>query len=166
MKNWSNKKTLTVGLIVIGICLLVSLGIMMTSRSTKREPTQEEIAICASYATDWQALGEGSDLDIILSLCTDAGEITIGDNVYTVYTSENLGQHLYNFAEMTELAQLNGELYIQYTTQDGDMVTLGYSDQGLIETLIYNTNSDTLLHELNGTIEVWENFHSGIQWGA
>ena len=43
MKNWSNKKTLTVGLGVIGICLLVSLVIMMTNRSTKREPTQQEI---------------------------------------------------------------------------------------------------------------------------
>ena len=166
MKNWSNKKTLTFGLMVIGICLLISLGIMMTNRTVKREPTQQEITAYAPYAVDWQSLGQGSDLEIILSLCTGAGEKTIGENVYTVYTSETLGQYLYNFAEMTEIAQLNAALYIQYTTPEGGMVTLGYSDRGLVEKAVYDAATDTLFHELNGTVEVWEKFRSGIQFGA
>ena len=166
MKNWSNKKLLTVGLSVIALCLLVSLGIMMANRTVKREPTPQEIEACAAYEVDWQSLGGGSDLEIILSLCENAGEETIGENVYTVYTSETLGQHLHNFEEMMEIAQLDQILYIQYATPEGGMVTLGYSDLGLVEKAIYDAESDTLFHDLNGTVEVWEKFRNGIQWGA
>ena len=166
MKNWSNKKLLKVGLSIIGICLLVSLGIMLTNRTTKREPTQQEITAYAPYEVDWQSLGQGTDPEIILSFCENAGEKTIGENVYTVYTSDTLGQHLYNFAEITEIAQLNGELYIQYTTPDGGMVTLGYSGQGLVEKAVYDAETDTMFHDLGGTVEVWEKFRTGIQWGA
>ena len=166
MKNWSNKKTLTVGLGVIGICLLVSLVIMMTNRSTKREPTQQEITAYAPYEVNWQALGEGSDREILLSFCDNAGEKTIGENVYTVYTSEVLGQHLYNFGEMMEIAQLQDVLYIQYYTPEGGMVTLGYDHQGLVEKAVYDAQADTLFHQLNGSIEVWEKFRNGVQWGT
>lgn len=166
MKNWSNKKTLTVGLCVIGACLLVSLIFLLTNRSTKRQPTQQEITACAPYAVDWQPLGEGNDLEIILSMCENAGEKTIGENTYTVYTSDTLGQYLYDYSEMMEIAQLNDVLYIQYYTPGGGMVTLGYSREGLVEKAVYDAGTDTLFHELNGTIEVWEKFRSGVQWGA
>lgn len=167
MKNWSNKKTLTVGLIVIGICLLVSLGIMLANRTVKREPTAQEIAAAALYDVNWQALGQGTDLDIILSFCENAGEKAIGENTYTVYTSDTLGQYLYGFSEMMEIAQLNETtLYLQYTTADGGMVTLGYTAEGLVETGIYDAETDTFFYDLAGTVEVWENFRNGIQWGS
>jgi len=166
MKNWSNKKTLTIGLIIIGLCLLASLAYMVMNRSTKREPTPQEIEAYAPYEVDWQALGEGTDREIILSMCTFLEEKTIGENLYRSYDSAALGQYLYNFGEMMETAELGQALYIQYTTPDGDMITLGYSDEGLMEKAVYDLDADTMYHDLNGTIEVWEKFRNGVQWGT
>lgn len=166
MKHWSNKKTLTIGLIVIGLCLLVSAAYMVMNRSTKREPTPQEMEAYAAYEVDWQALGEGTDREIILSMCTFLEEKTIGENLYRSYDSTALGQYLYNFGEMMETAELGQALYIQYTTPDGDMITLGYSDEGLMEKAVYDLDTDTMYHDLDGTIEVWEKFRNGVQWGA
>ncbi len=166
MKHWSNKKTLTVGLIIIGACLLIAAAYMVMNRSTKREATQAEIEAYAPYAVDWQSVGEGTDKEIILSFCQAGEKQTIGENEYHIYTSETLGDHLYSFAEMMEIAQLEDVLYIQYTTPEGGMVTLGYSDDGLVEKAVYDLEADTMFYEANGTIEVWEKFRNGFQWGA
>ena len=166
MKNWSNKKTLTIGLIIIGLCLLASLAYMVMNRSTKRDATQAELEAYTPYAVDWQSVGEGTDKEIILSFCTAGENQTIGDNEYSIFTSETLGTHLYDFAEMMEIAQLEDVLYIQYTTPEGNMITLGYSDAGLMEKAVYDLEADTLFYEIDGTVEVWEKFRNGVQWGA
>ena len=166
MKHWSNKKTLTIGLLIIGAGLLVAAAYMVMNRSTKREATQAEIEAYAPYAVDWQSVGEGTDKEIILSFCTAGESQTIGENEYQIYTSETLGEHLYNFAEMMEIAQLEDVLYIQYTTPEGNMITLGYSDAGLMEKAVYDLKADTLFYEIDGIVEVWEKFRNGVQWGA
>lgn len=166
MKNWSKKKTLIIGISIIAVCLLVSLVYMVANRTTKREPTQQEIEACAAYAVDWQALGEGTDKEIILSLCTYTEEQTIGSNVYEIYTSEVLGDYLYQFGEMTQIAVLEDVLYIQYTDSDAKTITLGYSDDGLMEKAVYDPATDVLYYELGDVTEVWEKFGAGIQWGA
>lgn len=166
MKHWSNKKTLTIGLAIIGACLIFVAGYMLLNRSTKREATARELERNAPYAVNWQAVGTGSDREIILSFCADPTEKTIGENVYTVYTSDTLGQYLYDYAEMMEIAQLGEILYIQYTTPSGGMVTLGYSGEGLVEKAVYDAETDTMFHEFNGTVEVWTKFRTGVQWGA
>lgn len=166
MKNWSKKKTLIIGISIIAVCLLVSLIYMVANRTTKREPTQQEIEACAPYAVDWQALGEGTDKEIILSLCTYTEEQTIGSNVYEIYTSDALGDYLYQFGEMTQIALLEDVLYIQYTDSDAKTITLGYSDDGLMEKAVYDPATDVLYYELGDVTEVWEKFGAGIQWGA
>ena len=165
MKHWSNKKTLTVGICVIAACLVVCLIYMIANRSTKRAPTQPETAAAAAYAVDWQALGQGTDKEIILTFCQAGEEETIGENQYRIYTSDTLGQYLHNFSEMMEIAQLEETLYIQYTTPEGNMITLGYNDQGLKELAVYDLAADTLYYDLDGTVEVWEKFRNGVQWG-
>lgn len=166
MKNWSQKKTLMIGLSIIAVCLLISMVYMFVNRAEKREPTQQEIEACAPYAVDWQALGEGTDKEIILSLCSYTEEQTIGNNVYEIYTSEDLGNHLYQFAEMTQIAVLENVLYIQYTDSDGKTITLGYTDSGLMEKAVYDPATDILYYEQGDITEVWEKFGAGIQWGA
>ena len=111
-------------------------------------------------------MGEGTDKEIILSLCQAGENQTIGENEYQIFTSEDLGSHLYNFGEMMEIAQLEDVLYVQYTTPEGNMVTLGYSDAGLMEKAVYDLKADTLFYEIDGTVEVWEKFRNGVQWGA
>ena len=168
MKKMSNKKVLIIGLGIIAVCLLISLVYMFTNRSVKREPTQQELDAYEVYSIDWQAVTglEGSDKEIILSLCTYAGEETIGDNVYQTYTSDTLGSYLPGFAEMNEIVM--GEelpLYVQYSTEEGDMIFLAYDDAGLCEKTVYDVEADTLYYEQNGTAEVWTKFRSGFQWG-
>ena len=165
----NNRKILIIGLGIIAACLLTCAVYMFANRSTKREPTQQEIEACAPYAVDWQsALGaEGSDKEIILGMCTFAGEETIGENVYKTYTSDTLGGYLYAFGEMIQIALLNDTtLYVQYTADDGDMVILAYSDDGLCEKGVYDVETDTFFYEWNGMMEVWKNFRNGNRWGA
>lgn len=160
-----NKKILKIWLIVIAVCLLIPMIYVLCNRSTKREPTPDEIEAAEAYSIDWQTVGEGSDKEIILSLCTFLEEKNIGANLYHCYSANGLECYLYDFAEMVEIAELGQELYVQYTTPAGDMVTLGYSDEGLIEKAIYNAGSDTLYHDLQGSVEVWTKFRNGFQFG-
>lgn len=166
MKKLSNKKILTIGLGIIAVCLLISGIYVIANRSEKREPTAAETSAYAAYDVDWQAVGEGSDREIILSLCTFVEEKTIGENLYKSYTSDVLGAYLYDFGEMMEIAMLNDLLYVQYTTPAGNMITLGYSDTGLCEKSIYDLETDLLYYENNGQAEVWTKFRNGFQWGA
>ena len=165
----NKKKTLTIGLSIIAVCLLIAIIYMATNRSEKREPTAQELAAYESYSIDWQeATGmDDTDMEIILSLCTYQGEQTIGENVYETYTSEELGSYLYDFGEMMQLAVLEGTtLYVQYTTPSGDMITLGYDAQGQCEKSVYDSDADTLYYETRETAEVWTKFRNGFQWGA
>lgn len=163
MKHWSNKKTLAVGISVIAVCLVFCMIYMILNRSTKRQPTQAEVTAAAAYAVSWQ--GEGSEKEIILRECTFLEEKTIGENLYRTYSSDTLGDKLYNFAEFMEIAESADVLYIQYTTPEGNMITMGYSDEGLKELAIYDQTSDTMYHRLDNTTEVWEKFRNGVQWG-
>ena len=168
MKNWSQKKTLIIGLSVVAVCLVFAAMYMVMNRSTKRLPTEQEVQVCAPYAVDWQtAVGaEGTDKEIILNLCTYTQEQTIGNNVYNIYTSDTLGNYLYRFGEMTQIAVLGDLLYIQYTDLDGKSVTLGYAETGLTEKAVYDPETDILYYEQGDLVEVWEKFGTGIQFGA
>lgn len=166
MKNMSKKKTILIGVGIIVVCLLVSAIYVLTHRSVKREPTAAETKAYQAYAVDWQAVGEGSDREVILGMCTFVEEKTIGENLYKTYASDVLGEYLYDFGEMMEIALLNDTvLYVQYTTPVGNMITLGYDDAGLCEMSVYDLETDTLYYEQNGTAEVWTNFRNGFQWG-
>lgn len=163
-----NKKTLRICLAVIAVCLLIAAAGLFFNRSEKRAPTEEETAASAAYSIDWQqATGlEGTPVEIILSLCEPNGEKTIGANVYQVYASGELGGYLHNFGEMMEIAQLNSVLYIQYSTPEGDMITLGYDENGQCEKSVYDLSEDTMYYETRDTVEVWTKFRTGVQWGA
>lgn len=164
----NKKKTLTICLVIIAVCLLIAIVGLFTNRSEKRQPTAEETAAYAAYSIDWQKETgmEGTDAEIILSFCEANGEKTIGANVYQIYASAELGDYLHAFGEMMEIARLHDILYIQYTTHEGDMITLGYDDQGQCEKSVYDASEDTMYYETRETVEVWTKFRSGIQWGA
>ena len=163
----NKKKTLTIGLSIIAVCLLIAVAGLFLNRSEKRQPTAEEFKQYAAYSIDWQACTgfSSSDRDIIRSFCVPQGEKTIGANVYQVYDSAQLGRFLPDFGEMMEIVQLEEVLYIQYTTPEGDMITLGYDAEGLCEKSIYDLSEDTLYYETREVCEVWTKFRSGVQWG-
>ena len=168
MKNMSNKKVLTIGLIIIAVCLLISGIVMVTNRTTKREPTEAEIRSAAAYAVDWSGVSSDGvgEKAAILSLCRYQQKKTIGQNEYDIYTSETLQDYLYNCGEIKEIGALSDMLYIQYTDRDGNTVTLGYAEEGLVEMVIYFLETDTLYYQLEDVTEVWEKFRGGIQFGA
>lgn len=165
----NKKKTLTICLAILAVCLVIVVVGLFANRSEKREPTSAEMEAAAAYSVNWQETTgmEGTDLEIVLSLCEHAGEQTIGQNVYDTYSSELLCGYLPDFGEMMQLAKLmDGPLYIQYTTPEGDMITLGYDAEGLCEKSIYDASQDTMYYETRDTKEVWTKFRTGVQWGA
>lgn len=161
------KKTVIILLVIMAVSLVIGGIAVFVTRTTMRQPTQQEIDACIPYAIDWQAVTgqEGSDKEIILSQCTFAEEKTIGENLYQTYTSDTLGSYLYDFREMMEIAELNGILYVQYYTPEGGMVVLGYDDEGLAEKGVYILETDTYYYEYGDTFEVWVNFRNGYQLG-
>ena len=163
----NKKKTLTIGLGIIAVCLLIAVAGLFLNRSEKRQPTAEEQKAYAAYSIDWQASTgfSSSDREIIRSFCVPQGEKTIGANVYQVYDSAQLGQFLTDFGEMMEIAQLNEVLYIQYTNPEGNVITLGYDGEGQCEKSIYDLSEDTLYYETREVCEVWTKFRNGVQWG-
>lgn len=164
----NKKKTLTIGLAIIALCLLIAAASLFWNRSEKREPTTEELTAYAAYSIDWQEITgmEGSDLEIILSMCAFVEEQTIGQNVYDTYSSDVLRNYLPDFGELMQLAQLkDGPLYIQYSTAEGDMITLGYDADGMCEKSVYDASEDTMFYETRERAEVWTRFRSGVQWG-
>ncbi len=161
----SKKKTLILGLSAIAVCLLISAVGLVLNRSTKREPTAQEIQTYAPYGR-YVVSVQVSEKELILDLCTAAGEETLGGNVYQVYTSDTLGEYLYEFQEMSRIAVLEELLYVQYTDKAGQLVVLTYDDQGLFEKSIYDPETDTLYFENRDTKEVWSKFRGGVQWGA
>lgn len=162
-----NKKTVKVCLGIIVLCLAIVAGYMLTHRSEKRQPTEAELRDYTVYTIDWKARtgAEGTDPEIILSLCSFLEEKTIGGNVYQTYTSDTLQQYLPDCGEIMEIAQRNNALYIQYTTPEGNMITLGYDENGLQEKSVYDLSEDTLFYETRETVEVWTKFRNGFQWG-
>lgn len=171
----NKKKTMIIWLSIIAVCIAVVFGYGLFNRTTMREATTEEIERYSAYAVGWQsATGlEGSDTEIILSLCSFVEEQTIGENRYKSYSSDVLGDYLHNFSELTTVSLYldpetgeEGTLYIQYTDKDGCMAILGYEDvRGLVELGVYNPDSDTFYHLLGGEWEVWEKFAGGVRWG-
>lgn len=161
------KKMSVIMIVVAAACLLFSGIYIYANRSVKREPTQQELEASSAYVVDWQQARDqkGTDKEIILGLCTYVEKRTIGETVYDIYTSDVLGAYLHNFHEMKEIALYNNEnLFIQYTESNGNMVLLGYDEEGLTELGIYDAQTDTFFHNLKGSVEVWTNFRTGMQF--
>lgn len=167
MNHLTKKNVLLFGGGIVFLCLAIVIGYLFATRSVKRAPTQEELEKGQIYYINYPAETglTGTDPEIILSLCTEAGEQTIGNNVYQCYTDNGLSQYLPNFQQMAEIAVSNGIVNIQYYTTDGDMVTLTYDENGNVETAVYFADTDALYYDYNGDIVVWTNFRNGFQWG-
>ena len=170
MKKEPMKKSTVVRLLtVVVVCLAVVVIYAMFNRSTKREPTAAEIAAHEAYAVDWSAVpgweAGMTEKEFLLNLCSYLEEKEIGNNIHKVYTSDVLSDYLYRCQELSEIAMLNETLYLTYYAEDEDMVILAYSDEGLTEMAVYDKQTDTLYHEIDGEKMVWSKFRTGFQFG-
>lgn len=163
------KNTTRYWVILIVVCLAVSAGYVVLNRSTGRDATAAEIEDHQVYAVDWSAVpgweAGMTEKEFILTLCSYLQDKEIGSNVHQVYSSDVLPQYLHRCHEISEITVLNETLYITYYAEDQDMVILAYNDEGLTEMAVYDSESDTLYHQLDGAVTVWSKFRSGFQWG-
>ncbi len=168
------KSTLYICLALIVVCLAIAGVYVMLNRSTDRDATAAEIAANQAYLPNWDAIGESIEIKTnimtekgaLLSLCTYSGDEQIGSNVHQVYTSETLGQYLHRCETLSEITLMNETLYITYFADDGDMVILAYTDAGLSELGVYDAETDSFYHEMDGKCVVWSKFRNGFQFGA
>lgn len=83
----------------------------------------------------------------ILELCEEVQRKNIASAEYTIYTSDELSQYLYNFKEFIEISERNGDiLYIQYITDDNKRVCLSYDSDGLVDKSIYDDDNGELVY--------------------
>lgn len=162
-----DKRIFVIGAAVIAVCLLVAGIYAVLNRSTSREATPGELEAHQAYDVDWQALTEEekTDKQVILSLCTEAGEKTVGSNTYTTYTPNGVEQHLYKFKTLDEIILTDTAVMLSYTDADGCTVILSYDDKGLNEMAVYHPESDIMYHYINGVTTVWEKFYHGVHIG-
>lgn len=159
-----SRRTFRILIGVIVLCLVIGFAAMYFGRTQQRQATAEEMAASMPYRVHWQeALGsEESDLDIILSLCIQGEDVTIGSNTYKTYISDSLPRYLHNCATLTEILQgADGSLNISYTDSQERLIILGYNAEGLVELGIYDPKTDVMFHDIGGSVTVWENFRSG-----
>lgn len=163
------KSTLRTWLIVIAVCLAISLGYVLLNRSTSREATAEEIANHQLYAVDWKSIPGWEDgmteKEFLLNLSSFQEEREIGSNVHQIYSSDAMAGYLYRCHELSEITVMNETLYITYHCEDEDMVILAYDDVGLNEMAVFDAETDTMFHMIDGNSIVWNNFRGGFQWG-
>lgn len=163
------KSTLRTCLIILAVSLIISIGYVMLNRSTSREATADEIAAYQAYAIDWSAVDGWeagmTEKEFLLTLSIFQEDQTIGNNVHQVYSSDALPAYLYRCHELAEITLMDDCLYITYYAEDGDMIVLSYADEGLNEMAVYEAESDTLFHSMDGVSKVWNKFRGGFQWG-
>jgi len=163
------KSTLRICLVIIAVCLSISLIYVLLNRTTSRAATAAEIDAHQTYAVDWTAVPgweEGmTEKEFLLNLCSFQQEEQIGNNIHQMYSSDVLGSYLYRCHELSEITVMNGTLYITYYAEDEDMVILAYKDEGLNELAVFDSESDTLFHMIDGTSIIWNKFRGGFQWG-
>lgn len=162
------KKTLIILVCVAAACILFAGGYVLMNLSAMRQPTQQEIETHAAFFVDWQASTgmEGTDQEIILSLCVADGERTSGENVYQLYTSDTVSDYLHEFGAWTQIGMLDDILYLQYTTPQGNTVSLGYCADGTTELCVYDAAADTLYFQHGEAYEFWSRFRTGFHFGA
>ena len=163
------KSTLRTCLIILVVCLGISLGYVLLNRTTSRDATAAEIADHQVYAVDWTAIPgweEGiTEKEFLLNLSSFQEEKEIGSNVHQVYSSDAMAGYLYRCQELSEITVMNDTLYITYYCEDEDMVILAYDDEGLNEMAVFDAETDTLFHMIDGNSIIWDNFRGGFQWG-
>lgn len=168
-KKPMEKSTVTRLLTVVVACLAVIVIYAMFNRTTRRDPTAEEIAAHAPYAVDWTTIPGWEDgmteKEFILNLCSYLEEKEIGNNLHKVYTSDVLPEYLYRCHDLSEITVMDDTLYLTYYAEDEDMVILAYRDTGLTELAVYDKQSDALYHDIDGEKMIWDKFRNGFQFG-
>ena len=163
------KSTLRICLIVIAVCLVIPLIYVLCNQSSSREATAAEIAEANAYLVDWsgkEGWQEGmTEKEYILSLCSHDRDETSGDVTQSYYVSDVLHTHLHRFGRWAEVMERRGYLYVCYLTEDDDQVILAYDDEGIYEICIYDGETDTMYHMIEGTSVVWSKFRNGFQFG-
>lgn len=163
------KSTLRLWIGLLVVCLAISLGYVLMNRTTSREATAKEIEANHGYAPDWTQIpgweAGMTEKAFILNLCSYVKDETIGSNVHRIYSSDILPDYLLRCHELSEITVMNETLYITYYAEDEDMVILAYTDEGLNELAVFDAETDTLYHEIDGTAVIWNKFRGGFQWG-
>lgn len=163
------KSTLRTCLIILVVCFGISFGYVLLNRTTSRDATAEEIAAHQVYAVDWASVPGWEDgmteKDFLLNLSSFQEEKEIGSNVHQVYSSDAMAGYLYRCQELSEITVMNETLYITYYCEDEDMVILAYDDEGLNEMAVFDSQTDTLFHMIDGKSLIWDHFRGGFQWG-
>ena len=79
----------------------------------------------------------------VLAYCVLDEEVLIGDNQYSLYTSDTLAQYIYLCDSIREISQHQyGSLSVEYFTHDGEEVTLSIGPDGIVGRDIYDKKTD------------------------
>ena len=102
-----------------------------------------------------------STKDFILQHCTQVDFQIIGGHPIYTYSSDSLGEYLYNFQEFVEISMIDSYVYVYYITQDGTEVNLSYSDSGLASKVVYHPEVDTAILDFEDGVTQCEGFRAG-----
>lgn len=153
----NRKKIMWLGVALIVAMMILTVIGMFLNRMESREPTPEELA-------KYQTYDVGKTKTELLEQCRFKEESKIGDNVYSIYESDTLQEMLYQVKTIERIAvDSTGNLFIQYTDQADQLVTMGMDDTGIREMAVCDTKTDLMFHRIDDMVEMIENFSAGLQ---
>lgn len=104
-----------------------------------------------SAASNGYSYDELSIIDLILSMCTKVNSSVIGKENIDTYESASLYDYFHDCEKITNIELVgNKYLYIYYTTNHNEEIYLCYSEFGLHNRVIYDTQTDSAVYTENG----------------
>lgn len=96
----------------------------------------------------------------ILQQCTQIDSEIIAGHPVITYTSDSLGEYLYNFQEFVEICMIDSYVYIYYIDRDGLEVNLCYNDSGLANKVVYDPETDVAILDSGSNVSQCEGFRA------
>ena len=183
MFNLTKKKVI---IILIAVVVYTIIGaLVLSSGSTTRDATPEELEYYHAFLTDWKAIPgvdtSLSEMEIILSMCTlketqstDTTNPTgtTGTTNATVpegtvdttgkYTSELVPKYLYRYESNLAIDVQDNILIVAYMDKEHHYVLTTYDETGIRQMIVHNQNDDVAFFEEDGVAHVTTNFSYSI----
>lgn len=160
-------KRIIIGFVICLVLILAAAAVLyICNINTPRMLSDNKAAEFNVYELTLPDSAQGDTfVDRALSLCRFTEEITSENYTYSLYTSDELQNCLYDCERINDIStSYEGKLLrIFYTTSDGLDVTLEYYIDVMTARVLYNKKADELISQGFGSTMLYPNINKGTE---
>lgn len=161
------KKTIATIAIMIMVVAVALLIVLLRGKSNMRETiplTANDTGNYEVYKLLLPAEQINNDADVVKFLLKDSQTIGTeidGETSIVAYTFGSISDYLYMCNEIVDVGTVNGYLYISYSAEDNQDVSLCYNSNGFYNMTIYNEERDECIFISDDKAVKYTNFRHG-----